>query len=44
MQSYPNLPAWITPFGVYASWCAIAAVGVLGYGLFRKVSQLLGPS
>jgi hypothetical protein len=42
IQSYPNLPAWITPFGVYASWCVIASVGVLGYWLFLKVSQAIG--
>jgi hypothetical protein len=42
IQSYPNLPAWITPLGVYASWCAITSVGVLGYALLRKVSEPLG--
>jgi hypothetical protein len=42
IQSYPNLPKWITPLGVYASWCAIASVGVLGYWLFRRNSQPLG--
>ena len=33
IQDYPNLPAWITPLGVYVSWCVIAAVGVVGYWL-----------
>jgi hypothetical protein len=42
VQDYPNLPAWITPVGVYVSWCVIAAVGVLGYWLYRKVSRGLG--
>jgi hypothetical protein len=42
IQDYPNLPKWITPFGVYASWCAIAAIGALGYWLYRKVSHALG--
>ena len=42
IQSYPNLPKWITPVGVYASWCAIAAVGALGYWLFCRSSRLLG--
>ncbi len=42
IQSYPNLPGWITPLGVYASWCGIALGGVLGYLLFRKGSQALG--
>jgi hypothetical protein len=38
IQDYPNLPAWITPVGVYVSWCVIAAVGVVGYWLYRSVS------
>jgi hypothetical protein len=40
--SYPNLPKWITPAGVYASWCAIAAVGALGYWVFCRISRPLG--
>jgi hypothetical protein len=42
IQSYPNLPTWITPLGVYASWCAIASVGVLGYWLFLRISRPIG--
>ena len=42
IQSYPNLPRWITPLGVYASWCGIAAVGALGYWLFRRISPAIG--
>ena len=42
IQDYPNLPAWITPVGVYVSWCVIAAVGVLGYWLYRSVSRGFG--
>jgi hypothetical protein len=42
IQAYPNLPKWITPFGIYASWCAITAVGALGYWLYRKVSRVGG--
>jgi hypothetical protein len=42
IQSYPNLPAWITAIGVYASWCAIASVGVLGYWIFRRISRPIG--
>ena len=42
IQSYPNLPQWITPLGVYASWCGIALLGALGYWLYRRVSQAAG--
>ncbi|HSV54200.1 MAG TPA: hypothetical protein VLJ57_18925 [Burkholderiaceae bacterium] len=33
---YPNLPGWLTPAKVYASWAAITAVGVVGFCLLRK--------
>lgn len=42
IRDYPNLPAWITPVGVYVSWCVIAAVGVVGYWLYRRVSRGFG--
>jgi hypothetical protein len=42
IRDYPNLPAWITPVGVYVSWCVIAAVGVVGYWLYRRVSRRFG--
>ncbi len=42
IQEYPNLPAWITPLGVYASWLVIASVGVLGYWLYRRGSRGAG--
>jgi hypothetical protein len=42
IQSYPNLPTWLTPLDVYASWCAIASVGVLGYWLLRRISRPIG--
>ena len=42
IQDYPNLPAWITPVGVYVSWCVIAAAGVVGYWLYRRVSRGAG--
>jgi hypothetical protein len=41
-QNYPNLPRWITPALIYASWCVIAATGALGYWLYRRVSPALG--
>ena len=42
IQSYPNMPTWITPFGVYASWCGITATGVLGYWLYQSGSRAAG--
>jgi hypothetical protein len=42
INDYPNLPKWITPLGVYASWCAITAVGALGFWLYCKVSRTVG--
>jgi hypothetical protein len=42
LHEYPNLPAWLTSTDVYASWCAISAVGVLDYWLHRRVSRVMG--
>jgi hypothetical protein len=42
IRAYPNLPGWITPLGVAASWCAIAAVGALGYWIYLRFSQIVG--
>jgi hypothetical protein len=42
IRAYPNLPGWITPFGVYITWCAIAVIGVLGFWLYRRVSRSTG--
>jgi hypothetical protein len=36
LGSYPNMPAWLTPLGVLASWLVVAATGVVGYWLLRK--------
>jgi hypothetical protein len=42
IRAYPNLPSWITPFGVYVTWCAIAIIGALGFWLYRRVSRSAG--
>jgi hypothetical protein len=42
LHDYPNLPAWLTSAGVVAAWLVIAAVGVLGYVLYRRVSRVAG--
>jgi hypothetical protein len=35
LDDYPNLPAWLTPAGVYASWLGLTAVGITGLALVR---------
>lgn len=42
LQDYPNMPAWITPVVVYVAWCAIAALGLVGYWLYRRGSRDVG--
>ena len=33
LDEYPNMPAWLTPAGVYAAWLGVTAIGVVGYFL-----------
>lgn len=42
LHDYPNLPAWLTSAGVYEAWLVEAAVGVLGYLLYTRVSPAAG--
>ena len=42
IDAYPNLPAWLTPAVVYASWLVIAGTGTLGYWLYRQGSRVVG--
>ena len=42
LDLYPNLPTWLTPLGVLASWLVIAGIGAVGYWLFRKISPPVG--
>lgn len=42
LDAYPNLPTWLTPLGVLASWLVTAGIGAAGYWLFRKSSRPLG--
>jgi hypothetical protein len=42
LHDYPNLPEWLTSQGVWVSWCGVAAVGALGYWLYRRVSRRAG--
>ena len=36
LDSYPNLPAWLSRAEIYLTWCAITAVGVVGYWLHQR--------
>ena len=36
VTAYPNLPAWISRGSIYIAWCAIFAIGLWGYVLFRR--------
>src|SRR5208337_4071667 len=42
LRDYPNLPAWLTAGGVIAAWLLVAAVGVLGYLLYSRISRVAG--
>ena len=42
LSAYPNLPAWLSPAGVYVAWAVVTAVGVLGYLLLRLRRPLTG--
>lgn len=36
LADYPNMPAWISPVGIYGAWFAEAAVGALGVLLLLR--------
>ena len=36
LADYPNMPAWISPMGVYGVWLAEAAVGACGVMLLLR--------
>ncbi len=42
LNEYPNMPAWLTPAGVYAAWLGVTAVGLAGYALLRRKLRLAG--
>jgi hypothetical protein len=35
VADYPNLPAWLGRTDVYLAWLALAAIGAVGWALFR---------
>ena len=42
LADYPNLPAWLGRADVYLVWLGLAAVGVVGYALYRGGWRLAG--
>lgn len=42
LDAYPNMPPWLTPVGVMASWLVVAATGAAGYWLSRREPTALG--
>ena|SRR5688572_3147727 len=40
--AYPNLPGWVTPSVVVATWLAISAIGVLAWLALRSGARPLG--
>jgi len=42
LNLYPNMPTWLTPFGVLTAWLGVAAIGAIGYYLFRKGLTVTG--
>jgi hypothetical protein len=36
LKLYPNMPTWLTPLGVVASWLVVGGTGAVAYWLFRK--------
>ena len=42
LADYPNLPSWLGRADVYLVWLALAAVGVVGYALYRSGWRLAG--
>jgi hypothetical protein len=36
LADYPNMPAWLSPAGVYAVWLGQAAIGAAGLLLFLR--------
>ena len=42
LDTYPNMPAWLTPAGVYLAWLLATLVGAAGYVLVRSGYRALG--
>jgi hypothetical protein len=42
LHDYPNMPASLSAARIYAAWCGITAVGVVGYWLHRAGYRVAG--
>jgi hypothetical protein len=42
LHDYPNMPAALSAARIYAAWCGITAVGVVGYWLHRAGYRVAG--
>jgi hypothetical protein len=42
LADYPNMPAWLTPAGVFAAWAGVTAVGIAGWLLVRRGHRAAG--
>lgn len=42
LGEYPNLPDIMTRSSVYMAWLGLAAIGVVGFGLYRGGRKLAG--
>ncbi len=42
LHDYPNMPPSLTSLGVYGAWCVVAAVGLLGFWVYRRVHRIAG--
>ena len=42
LDEYPNMPAWLSPVGVYAAWAAATVIGAGGYWLLTHGYRVAG--
>ena len=42
LGQYPNLPTWLGRSDVYLAWLGLAALGAVGYALYRTGWRLVG--
>lgn len=42
LDQYPNIPAWLSPMGVYAAWVAATSIGLTGYWFLRRGYRIAG--